>query len=60
MIGLSELIIPGIILLLILIFGPKTFTNAYRKWKSVREEIKDIDKDFKETNADVKKEFDFK
>lgn len=48
MIGLSELLIPGLVLLAILIFGPKTFTEAYKKWKRVREDMKDIDKEFKE------------
>lgn len=53
MIGLSELIIPGIILLVILIFGPKAFIDSYKKWKSAREEMKQIDKEFKDGVKDT-------
>lgn len=57
MIGLSELAIPIVIFLAILIFGPKTISNAYRKWKGVKKDIKEIDNEFDETNKTVKKEF---
>lgn len=49
MIGLSELLIPGIIFLLIVLFGTKSFLKFYRDVKGVRKEMKDIDKEFEDT-----------
>lgn len=56
MIGLSELIIPLVIFLVVLIFGPKTISNAYRKWKGVKKDISEIDNEFEQANKLAKKE----
>lgn len=47
MIGLSELIIPVIILILIITFGKKTFLNFYKDMKGIKKDMEKIDKEFK-------------
>jgi Sec-independent protein translocase protein TatA len=48
MIGFSELIIPAIIILLVIVFGKKTFLNFYRDMRGIKKEMKEIDKELKE------------
>ncbi|GBE19320.1 hypothetical protein BMS3Abin17_00043 [archaeon BMS3Abin17] len=48
MIGFQELIIPGIILLLIIIFGRKAFKKLLRDLFSAKKDYEEIKEEFKD------------
>lgn len=58
MIGTTEIWTIVIVALLMLVFGPKGMTNAYRNWKKTRKEMKEIDNEFKENISKIGKDAD--
>ena len=53
MLGFSELWLPALIVLAIVIFGRKAFLKAYRDWRGVKQDMKTIDNEFKQSKEIV-------